>query len=84
MMGKNRTFPKGTIISIPIKLAMLDENIWANPHAFDHNRKDLVEKSMVFHSVGDKTNGRMCPGKFLTMNMVTEILVECGKGRRLQ
>lgn len=82
LLGKDRIFPKGTQIAIPIKLAMLDENMWKNAHDFDMNRPNLVEKSMIFHSVGNETNGRLCPGKFLTMHMVTEILVRCGKARR--
>lgn len=82
ILGKDHTFPKGTQIAIPIKLAMLDENMWKNAHEFDMNRPNLVEKSMIFNSVGNETNGRLCPGKFLTMHMVTEILVGCGKARR--
>ncbi len=85
ILGKDRTFPKGTLLSIPIKLAMLDENVWgADAHSFDHKRANLVEKSMIFNSVGDEHGGRMCPGKHFTMNMVTEILVKCGKTRRTE
>jgi hypothetical protein len=37
---------------------------------------------MIFHSVGDRTNGRICPGKQIAMDMLANILVELGKVRR--
>ena len=83
MLGRNRTFPAGTPIVIPMYLAMFDENIWGkSTYEFDHNRDKLVENHMLFQSVGNKHAGRMCPGKFFAMNMCSEIITECGKVRR--
>lgn len=83
MLGKDRTFPAGTVILIPFALAMTDKNIWGeNAHDFDHNRPNLIENSMIFNSVGNKTNNRICPGKSLAMNMAIEMIIECGKVRK--
>ena len=83
ILGKDRTFPAGTVILIPFALAMTDKNIWGeNAHDFDHNRPNLIENSMIFNSVGNKTNNRICPGKSLTMNMAIEMIIECGKVRK--
>ena len=83
MLGRDRTFPAGTVILIPISLSMFDKNVWGdNAYAFDLNRPCLIEKSMMFHSVGERHAGRMCPGKYFTLNMVTDIIIKCGKARR--
>jgi cytochrome P450 len=83
MLGSNRTFPAGTPIVIAMNLGMFDENIWGeSTYEFDHNRENLVENHMMFHSVGNKHAGRMCPGKLFAMNMCSEITTECGKVRR--
>jgi hypothetical protein len=37
---------------------------------------------MIFHSVGTATNGRVCPGKYLAMNLITDLVVGMGKIRR--
>ena len=68
---------------IPFDCLMIDKNVWGeSANEFDLNRRNLVEHSMVFNSVGDQTNGRVCPGKGFAMNMMREIIVECGKARR--
>lgn len=83
MLGKDRTFPAGTEMMIPYNALMVDKNVWGETvYEFDHNRKNLVENSVIFNSVGNKTNGRICPGKEFSMNFMAEILVECGKARR--
>jgi len=83
ILGKDRTFPKGTVILIPISLTMLDKNKWGSDvHEFNLDRKDLVDNSMIFHSVGNMTNGRMCPGKEFGLNMSVQVVTECGKARR--
>ena len=83
ILGKDHTFPAGTVILIPFALAMTDKYIWGeNAHDVDHNRPNLIENSMIFNSVGNKTNNRICPGKSLTMNMAIEMIIECGKVRK--
>jgi len=70
---KDANFPKGTIIFIPMLLAGTDKNaeVGGNPFQFDHNRVNLVDHSLIFHSFGNKINGRICPGKALAENMIT-------------
>jgi len=70
---KDVNFPKGTIIFIPMLLAGTDKNaeVGGNPFQFDHNRVNLVDHSLIFHSFGNKINGRICPGKALAENMIT-------------
>lgn len=82
MLFKDRTFPTGTEIMIPLSLSMFDENIWDDAFEFNHNRHDLVKLNMMFQSVGNKDAGRMCPGKGFAMIMMSEIIVRCGKVRR--
>ena len=50
-------------------------------YKFDHNRDGLVDKSMIFQYVGNKQAGGMRPGKVFAMNVMTDILVKCGKTR---
>ena len=81
--GRERTFPKGTIINIPMSLGMLDENFWGpTAYEFDKERENLCPFSMMFHSVGDRTNGRICPGKDLALTMLIDMLIVTGKVRR--
>eukprot|EP00527_Entomoneis_sp_CCMP2396_P007973 CAMPEP_0198151442 /NCGR_PEP_ID=MMETSP1443-20131203/55551_1 /TAXON_ID=186043 /ORGANISM="Entomoneis sp., Strain CCMP2396" /LENGTH=405 /DNA_ID=CAMNT_0043817097 /DNA_START=250 /DNA_END=1467 /DNA_ORIENTATION=+ len=81
--GKNVTFPKGTTIFIPMQLAMINEAFWGpTTFKFDHNREKLCPFSMMFHSVGDKSNGRLCPGRGIAMRMLTDVLITLGKVRR--
>lgn len=80
MLGKDRTFPKGTVVSIPINMSMINKNVWGqNAFHFDHKRENVEKDNMIFHSVGSKHGGRICPGKWFAMNMMREILVKCGK-----
>jgi hypothetical protein len=73
-------FPKGTIIFIPLLLAGLDEKIYGETtYQFDHNRKNLCPFSTMFHSFGEQTNGRICPGKEITETMFIDILIALGK-----
>jgi len=82
MLGKERHFPKGTVIMIPINALMLDKRVWGeNCYEFDHNRENVVEHSMIFHSLGEKTNGRICPGKSFALTLMIDALIECGKTR---
>ena len=81
--GKNRTFPKGTKIIVPMSLSMVDKKFWGRTaFEFDHNRENLCPFSMMFNSVGDRDAGRICPGREIAMNVLTDILVELGKVRR--
>jgi len=80
--GKNRTFPKGTTIFIPIMFAMVDEGFWGKTtFQFDHNREKLCPYSMIFHSVGDRSAGRICPGRGIAVEMLVDVLIELGKVR---
>lgn len=76
------TFPKGTIIDIPISLAMMNEDAWGpTSYVFDHTRKNIVERSMIFNSFGSKTNGRICPGRMIALNLCKDLLKTLGKSR---
>jgi cytochrome P450 len=79
----SKTFPAGTVILIPMSLAMLDESFWG-PTAYDYDasRPNLCPFSMIFNSVGDRSNGRICPGKDLAMNLVVDLLRVLGEVRR--
>lgn len=83
MLGRKRTFPKGTIISIPINMSSVNKNLYGETtFEFDHNRPNLAETSAIFHSVGKEHAGRVCPGASFSMTMISEILTKCGKTRR--
>ena len=75
-------------VSLPVSFtaansAMVDEDKWGpTAFEFDHNRPGLMENFMAFHSVGDRTNGRVCPGRNIAMRMMSDIIVELGKVRR--
>merc|ERR550539_382339 len=80
MLGKDRTFPEGTIVSIAINMCMVNKNIWGqDAFEFNHKRANVEKGSMIFHSVGSKHGGRICPGKWFAMDMIREILIKCGK-----
>eukprot|EP00590_Aulacoseira_subarctica_P004636 CAMPEP_0172420482 /NCGR_PEP_ID=MMETSP1064-20121228/6839_1 /TAXON_ID=202472 /ORGANISM="Aulacoseira subarctica , Strain CCAP 1002/5" /LENGTH=490 /DNA_ID=CAMNT_0013160465 /DNA_START=64 /DNA_END=1536 /DNA_ORIENTATION=+ len=81
--GRNITFPQGSTILIPMSLGMLSEEIWGpTAYEYDAERKNLCPFSMIFNSVGDRSNGRICPGKDLSVNLVVELLQELGSVRR--
>ena len=76
-------FPKGTIIYIPMILAGLDKGIYGrDTFEFNHKRESLCPYSTIFHSFGDKTNGRICPGKAIAERMMIDVLIALGKCRR--
>uniref|UniRef100_A0A7S1VTY4 Cytochrome P450 n=1 Tax=Grammatophora oceanica TaxID=210454 RepID=A0A7S1VTY4_9STRA len=81
--GREHTFPPGTEIIIPMFSGMTDPKEWGpSVWEFNPNRDNLIQKSMIFNSVGEKTNGRICPGKDVSIKMLTDVLVELGKVRR--
>jgi hypothetical protein len=81
--GKEHTFPVGTLMLIPMIMAMLSEKFWGkDTYDFNHQRDNLCPYSMVFHSVGERSHGRICPGKSLALTMLTDALIVCGKVRR--
>lgn len=83
--GKERTFPTGTKILIPMSLGLLDEGFWgATVYEFNENRENLCPYHMGFHSVGDRSAGRICPGKEIALEMLIDTLVAVGKVRRGQ
>ncbi|ACB51997.1 unknown [Crocosphaera subtropica ATCC 51142] len=83
--GKTRTFPPGTIILIPMILGMLTETVWgATPYEFQPQRENLCPYHMGFHSVGDRHAGRICPGKDLALETLTDVIRIVGKVRRSQ
>jgi hypothetical protein len=64
-------------------MAMLSEKFWGkDTYEHNHKRENLCPYSMVFHSVGGRSHGRICPGKTLALTMLTDALVVCGKVRR--
>lgn len=83
LAGKEETFPAGTKILIPMSLGLLDEGFWgATTYELNPQRENLCPYHMGFHSVGDRSAGRICPGKDLAMNMLVDILTTVGKVRR--
>ncbi|MBD1877253.1 cytochrome 450 [Nodosilinea sp. FACHB-131] len=81
--GKAQTFPAGTNILIPIGLGLLDESIWGSTtYEFNANRENLCPFHMGFHSVGDHSAERICPGKEVALDMLVDILITVGKVRR--
>jgi cytochrome P450 len=83
LMGKEQTFPAGTKILIPMSLGLLDESFWGSTtYEFNANRENLCPFHMGFHSVGDRSAGRICPAKDIALEMLVDILVTVGKVRR--
>ena len=81
--GKERTFPAGTKVLIPIILGLLDEGFWGDTaYEFNAQRENLCPYHMGFHSVGDRSAGRICPGRDIALNMLTDVLITVGKVRR--
>lgn len=81
--GSKQTFPKGTKVLIPMSLGLLDESFWGST-AYDFNakRENLCPYHMGFHSVGDRSAGRICPAKDIALEMLTDVLIVVGKVRR--
>jgi hypothetical protein len=81
--GKEQTFPAGTKILIPMSLGLLDESFWgATTYEFNADRENLCPFHMGFHSVGDRSAGRICPGKDVALDMLVDMLITVGKVRR--
>ena len=62
---------------------MLNEDFWG-PTAYEFNtqRENLCPFYMGFHSVGDRHAGRICPGKNLALEMLSDVIIAVGKARR--
>jgi cytochrome P450 len=83
MAGKEHTFPKGTKVLIPMSLGLLDEHFWGpTTYEFNAQRENLCPFHMGFHAVGDRSAGRICPGKEVALDMLGDILTTVGKMRR--
>lgn len=83
--GKERTFPTGTKILIPLLLGMLNEDFWGTTaYEFNAQRENLCPYHMGFHSVGDRHGGRICPGRGIALQMLTDVIQVVGKARRSQ
>lgn len=81
--GKERTFPTGTKVLIPMGLGLLDESFWgATVYEFNSKRENLCPYHMGFHSVGDRSAGRICPGKDISLDMLVDVVITVGKARR--
>lgn len=81
--GKERTFPTGTKILIPMILGMLSEDFWGSTaYSFNPERENLCPYHMGFNSVGDRHAGRICPGKAIALEMLIKVISTVGKARR--
>ncbi|WP_017325929.1 hypothetical protein [Synechococcus sp. PCC 7336] len=81
--GKERTFPAGTKVLIPMSLGLLSQDFWGpTTYEFNAERENLCPYHMGFHSVGDRSAGRICPGKTIALEMLIDILSVVGKTRR--
>ena len=80
---KDYTFPADTIVMVPMSLGLMDEEFWGpTTYKFNPDRENLCPYHMGFNSVGDKSAGRICPGKGLALDMLSECLVRLGEVRR--
>ncbi|MGL5060734.1 MAG: cytochrome 450 [Microcoleus sp.] len=81
--GKQRTFPAETKVLIPMSLGLLDESFWgATVYEFNAKRENLCPFHMGFHSVGDRSAGRICPAKDIALEMLVDVISTVGKARR--
>ena len=81
--GQERTFPTGTKILIPMLLGMLSEDFWGSTaYSFNAQRENLCPFHMGFNSVGDRSAGRICPGKGVALEMLIDVISTVGKARR--
>ena len=81
--GVERTFPTGTKILIPIIMGLLNEGFWGSTaYEFNAQRENLCPYHMGFHSVGDRSGGRICPGKEISLEMLVDVVSTVGKVRR--
>ena len=78
-----RTFPAGIKVLILMSLGLLDESFWGSTvYEFNAKRENLSAFDMGFHSVGDRSAGRICPGKDIALNMLVDVVSTVGKVRR--
>lgn len=78
-----RTFPVGTKVLIPYTLGNIDPKVWGPTYnKFDAKRTGLRTNLLSFSSVGDRDAGRICPGRALVMETLTDVLQALGKTRR--
>ncbi|MEO0835748.1 MAG: cytochrome 450 [Cyanobacteria bacterium J06642_3] len=83
--GKERTFPSGTKVLIPMLLGMLSEDFWGSTaYSFNPQRENLCPYHMGFNSVGDRSAGRICPGKEVALEMLIDVIRTVGQARRTQ
>jgi len=83
MGGQSYTFPKGTPMTIAMNIGNIDPDLWGpSVTSFEAARPGIEEKLMSFHSFGLKSAGRICPGREVTLNMVTDLLAVVGAARR--
>lgn len=81
--GKERTFPAGTKVLLPMSLGLLDESFWGSTvYEFNAKRENLCPFHMGFHSVGDRSAGRICPAKDIALEMLVDVVSTVGKVRR--
>lgn len=81
--GRERTFLAGTKVLIPMSLGLLDESFWGSTvYEFNAKRQNLCPFHMGFHSVGDRSAGRICPGKDVALDMLVDVVIAVGKVRR--
>lgn len=81
--SKEQTFPAGTKILIPMSLGLLDERFWGpTTYEFNAQRENLCPFHMGFHAVGERSAGRICPGKEVALDMLVDMLTTVGKVRR--
>jgi hypothetical protein len=81
--GSECTFPPGTKILIPMSLGLLDQSFWgATTYEFHANRENLCPFHMGFNSVGDRSAGRICPGKDIALDMLIDVIRVVGEARR--
>jgi cytochrome P450 len=81
--GKEHTFPAGTKVLIPMSLGLLDESFWGpTTYEFNTQRENLCPFHMGFHAVGERSAGRICPGKEVALDMLVDILTTVGEMRR--
>eukprot|EP00929_Paragymnodinium_shiwhaense_P048942 TRINITY_DN246_c0_g1_i9.p1 TRINITY_DN246_c0_g1~~TRINITY_DN246_c0_g1_i9.p1 ORF type:complete len:502 (-),score=77.63 TRINITY_DN246_c0_g1_i9:296-1801(-) len=81
--GKECGFPKGTKIAIPFRLASADKAHWGDDAwEYDSKRSQLLESSVVYNSVGPRSNGRSCPGDKISMSTAIRLMQRLGRLRR--
>jgi hypothetical protein len=66
-----------------MSLGLLNEGFWGSTvYEFNAKRENLCPFHMGFHSVGDRSAGRICPGKDIALEMFVDVMSAVGKVRR--